>query len=313
MDYNITPELLSRYAHGRCTPEEVRCVEQWLEHGGEQSGAFSDVIGAGDPVLRDEIWKAVSPRAGARRSLLRYWHAAAAVLVISALALAGYGRWRAAPAVAALKQITFQAPVGQTSVLRFPDGTVVWLQGGGRVSYTEPFRSDSRGLSLSKGKALFEVYHDPRHPFTVRTDNARIQVLGTRFVATHGANSVDVTLINGKVNFLTGKGPAQMLAPGQQLFYDARNAAQGTIAAADTGRATAWTRQVLWFDDTPLSEVMEEIRLTYGVAFRAAPGVDLSRRMNGKFEKQPLGRVLRLLTLSTGYEFFQQKNTVIVR
>jgi hypothetical protein len=61
MDSNITPELLQRYAQGRCTPEEIAAIEQWLE---QESDPFesdgNNTIPENDE-LRAELWNAVKP------------------------------------------------------------------------------------------------------------------------------------------------------------------------------------------------------------------------------------------------------------
>lgn len=313
MDNQITPELLQRYAQGLCTLDEARRVEQWLEQESDPFGELGDPTGEGDPALRDQIWQSLNAASGRRVAVWRYWRVAASIVLVSALAAGAYVGLRQAPATRLAHEKTIKAPAGGTSVLRFPDGSVVWLQGGGEISFTEPFRPDARSVALLRGKALFEIHHDPKHPFAVATGGSRIQVLGTRFVVSRETGGVQVTLANGKVRFVTDRNQVEELKPGYLLDYNALSGEVERVAPADTGYATAWTRQVLWFRQTPLSEVMEEIGRTYGVSFTAAPEVDLSRRMNGKFEKQPLSRVLRLLALSTGYDFSVKNNEVVIR
>lgn len=310
MDRNITPEMLQRYAQGRCTPEEIRMVEQWLEQETDPFEERSNPLVAADENLRDELWKAVRP--------FKLWHnnrflwkVAASVLLVSAFIAIGYTNLPTTPKVAHVPQQTITAPKGQTKLVRFPDRSVVLLQGGATIRFPENFSTESRSVTLVQGKALFDITHDPVHPFIVNSGATKVEVLGTRFVVNNQPKSVQVTLARGKVRFLTEK-TSQLMKPGQQLDYDKNTAAIEQLASVDTSYATAWTRQSLWFNKTPLTEVLTEISNVYGIRYKTGSKVDSSRLLNGRFDEMPLPEVLVLLENSTGYRFRLKNGVVLV-
>ncbi|MEM6843344.1 MAG: hypothetical protein AAF632_14040 [Bacteroidota bacterium] len=54
----ITPQLLVRYQQNRCTPAEVRAVEQWLLATDDESSSLTEAQLAR---MQTEIWDAISP------------------------------------------------------------------------------------------------------------------------------------------------------------------------------------------------------------------------------------------------------------
>ena len=71
------------------------------------------------------------------------------------------------------------APQGSRVQFTLPDGSIGHLNGGSSLKYSVNF-SDKRNINLS-GEAYFEVTKDKKHPFTVKTKFADVQVFGTRF------------------------------------------------------------------------------------------------------------------------------------
>ena len=65
------------------------------------------------------------------------------------------------------------------------DGTKVWLNAGSKLRYPERFVGDERQVELS-GEAYFDVVHDEKAPFIVKTSRSTITVLGTEFGITRG-------------------------------------------------------------------------------------------------------------------------------
>jgi transmembrane sensor len=208
-----------------------------------------------------------------------------------------------------ISQKTITAPSGQTKLVRFPEGSTVLLQGGASLSYPENFSGESRNITLLNGKALLDITHDPEHPFIVNSGKAKVEVLGTRFVVNNQPKSIQVTLARGKIRFWSRK-TSQLMKPGQQLDYNKNLEVIERLAQVDTSYATAWTRQSLWFDNTPITGVLSELSSVYGVHCKTGPKVDTKRLLNGRFDQLPLSQVLVLLENSTGYRFRLQDGVV---
>lgn len=71
------------------------------------------------------------------------------------------------------------------------------------------------------GEAYFEVSHDTRKPFIVRTGELTVTVLGTEFnVNTRIPTHVRTTLVEGKVQVTFKEGIPYILTPGEMASTD---------------------------------------------------------------------------------------------
>lgn len=99
-----------------------------------------------------------------------------------------------------LTQITVEAPYGSKTKLYLPDGTLVWLNAGSKMSYAQDFGINERSLNLS-GEAYFEVTRNEEIPFKVHTEELDVKVLGTKFNFRNYKDDLEakVCLLEGKV------------------------------------------------------------------------------------------------------------------
>jgi transmembrane sensor len=131
--------------------------------------------------------------------------------------------------------------------------------------------ASSRDIRLAHGEALFHVAKDPRHPFRVHTPDAVIEAKGTQFDVRVRDGRTVVVLLEGHVAvshpISDGRGfrrsglaalDAITLDPGQMVTVESRMDTALRPRRADVAAATAWLQHRLVFDDTPLSQVIEE-------------------------------------------------------
>src|SRR5690606_29878165 len=78
---------------------------------------------------------------------------------------------------------TVSTPRGGQYQLTLSDGTRVWLNAATSVRFPAAFADSARRVELS-GEAYFEVAHDAKRPFEVRSAGQAVRVLGTRFNVT---------------------------------------------------------------------------------------------------------------------------------
>ncbi|NJO69370.1 MAG: FecR family protein, partial [Bacteroidetes bacterium] len=74
----------------------------------------------------------------------------------------------------------YNVPKGSKSSLKLPDGTIVWLNAGSKLTYTDDFNQNERNVYLT-GEAYFNVVTNKEKPFRVHTSELLIRALGTRF------------------------------------------------------------------------------------------------------------------------------------
>ena len=79
------------------------------------------------------------------------------------------------------------------------DSSVVELSAGGKISYPTNFEPGRRTIRL-EGTAIFNIFKDPKRPFTVFCKEVSTTALGTKFrVSNIKSGNVLVELIEGKV------------------------------------------------------------------------------------------------------------------
>lgn len=157
-----------------------------------------------------------------------------------------------------------QTKIGEIRTIRLADGSSVILDTDTLV--TARFARTERRLELLRGRARFDVAHDPSRPFVVMAGGGEVAAKGTLFdVSLSPDQSVAVTLIRGVVEVdpgplarargTSGRTSAR-LQPGQHLAFG-RNMAAPRIEPASAS-AALWPQGLLTFHDTPLSQALAE-------------------------------------------------------
>ena len=143
----------------------------------------------------------------------------------------------------------------QQRVITLTDGSLVHLDAAAEVAAT--LTSDGRRLSLVRGRAYFEVAHGDARPFTVDAAGIRTLATGTQFEVRRDPDQVRITLTEGSVA-VSAPSWNETLAPGEQLVIDAKSQRREK-AWVDAQRAVGWSRGRLYFDGTPLAQVLDEV------------------------------------------------------
>ena len=161
--------------------------------------------------------------------------------------------------------------VGEQRLVTLKDGTRMFLNTATRVAVH--YDSSGRFVELKAGEALFEVAKRPNWPFIVKAGDHDIRALGTSFVVRRDALQTSVTLVEGTVTVTADRSAARTrsvdpgtgdqssaraftLTPGQRLTFLAGNA---RVDAPSLDKATAWRRNQIVLDDTPLSVAVSEM------------------------------------------------------
>ncbi|HVK48658.1 MAG TPA: FecR family protein [Pseudobacter sp.] len=192
---------------------------------------------------------------------------------------------------------------GSIYQLELADGTKVWLNAASSLRYPTSFKEKERVVEL-KGEGYFEVAKNAGQPFFVKSGNATIQVLGTRFnVSAYTEDPVRTTLLDGVV-----KMNGQLLKPGQQGALINNNV---NLSEAATDEVIAWKNDLFLFNNRPLPEIMREVERWYQVK------VIFAGPVKGRFTTTlrrniPLSRLLRTLELTEEVTFRVERNTITV-
>lgn len=109
----------------------------------------------------------------------RILYRVAVVVLLLVLPLAGYytGKQETMPALA---DVEIEAPVGSSTKLTLPDGSLVWLSSGSKLSYSQNFGVKDRNVKID-GEGFFDVCRKEGMTFTIQTKELNLCVLGTKF------------------------------------------------------------------------------------------------------------------------------------
>jgi len=324
---------LVRYVTGRCTPDEAAAfeaalaadpelaarVESYREvwaHLREARGAWDIDAAWTELKLRHEARKrrrAVPPR-------IPVWLGRAAAILV--LALGGMGVWGLVPwdtirVERPIEMSEFTTSRGQRAHLRLPDGSQVILGVETRLRVPENFGRKSRELYL-EGEAIFEVEHDEKRPFRVHTQGLIAEDLGTRFVVRRYAedSATMVAVTEGRVELK----PAAATASSEPYLLDpgdlGRVNDQGEVEiqrGVDTASLLAWAEGRLVFKDTPLGDVVAQLRRWYAAEIRLADPALGARRVSASFQGEPLQQVLNLLALTLDLAAEREGEAFVIR
>lgn len=145
---------------------------------------------------------------------------------------------------------------GQKSLVDLPDGTRLTLDSDSAVDVA--FADGRRDLRLVRGRAFFDVAHDPAHPLAVEAGGRVVTALGTQFDVRLAPGEMRVVLVEGSVSVASAKGgpsaPMVKLRPGEA--FAARDGQPGAVSPADLDTDEAWRQGFVEFNDEPLSKAV---------------------------------------------------------
>ncbi|MFN7111200.1 MAG: FecR family protein [Brevundimonas sp.] len=118
---------------------------------------------------------------------------------------------------------------GETRAVVLEDGSRVLMTGDTHLKVRMAGRR--RQASLTGGEAMFDVAHDAGRAFQVRTDEGRVQVLGTRFTMSLTNGRLDVDVYRGRVAVSTESGARLELGAGQRASAHGGDVTPGTAFA----------------------------------------------------------------------------------
>jgi transmembrane sensor len=184
---------------------------------------------------------------------------------------------------------------GSRTKIELPDGSSVWLNAGSKLEYDKSFGNDTRDVYLT-GEAYFDVVKNPEKPFIVNTGKAKVKVLGTAFNVRcyPDDKKIETSLIHGSVEVILNNKPEEkwVLKPNHKLvlFYNNKNLGrQLKEEVASNKKAviepeisikrltylpgepnaveTAWTFNILSFEDESFVEAAQKMARWYDVEF----------------------------------------------
>lgn len=289
--------LIIGFLNNELTPSQHEELKLWTAASAENQKHFDDwqelwFSSATNEVLSKynheqafEDFQARVATLSRRRFYFRWLRYAAVFLLLVGI---GYGSyWYGMDGVKSqFADITMESPHGSRSKLILPDGTIVWLNAGSKLTYSQAFGVDNRNVSL-EGEGYFEVHKNTELPFLVNSRELTVQVHGTKFNVTNYPETgrAVVSLSEGKVSMYdsNNKDNAYFLSPGQRAVYDKHNG-DVHIEQFDTSETKQWTTGKLKFEGQSLLEIAKTIERVYNVNIHVSGANSNSYHFYGDFD-----------------------------
>ncbi|MEM7037587.1 MAG: FecR domain-containing protein [Bacteroidota bacterium] len=340
-DDNVNYELLAAYFAGECSAEQAAEAAAWIAASDENQAVYEVLEEvwtlAAEPaelesVDTDAAWNAVKGRMGTSEvaddetaeddaeednvrplrsspSGNRWWLQIAAVL-IAAVGLAVFlltqsGEPTDSPVIASVTRTTDT----ENATVTLPDGSTVDLAPHSTLVYPEKFAGATRAVELT-GKGFFDIQHNPKQPFHVNVDHARVRVLGTSFMVATLGDSVAVVVKTGTVELAPVDLPAEKAVRLPAGKAGAMAKTSGEIATVDQASPNFlyWKDQRLEYQGAPVLDVLTELEAIFDVEI-TSENVPLTRcRLNTKFEKQSIASILTIIAETFNLEVTPNEN-----
>jgi transmembrane sensor len=199
--------------------------------------------------------------------------------------------------------------IGEHRDLALADGSIVHLNAATTLSVR--FTDEARDIDLRQGEALFEVAHDPSHPFRVHAATRTIQAVGTAFDVDRQGTAVEVAVSEGTVIVsaprITAPNPAihasdtsATVSKGYAVSYSA-DQALGEQRAITSELVGSWQHGVLYYEDVPLAQLAGDLDRQFGTVTRiddpklAAMSITISLKLHDR--EATLGTLAKLLPI----------------
>jgi ferric-dicitrate binding protein FerR (iron transport regulator) len=223
---------------------------------------------------------------------------AAAVLVIAIGAFAVFSILRPNREIET-STITFAG----VQTLQLPDGTRITFDSGSTFTYPKSFDgAEAREVSLD-GEAFFEVTRNEKLPFTVHANGGTIKVLGTSFAVRSWKSdeNIVVAVKEGRVSFQPDLNEDTSrivyLTENMMSKLSRRTAVPTPAENTDFSKSLSWMRREIYFQNTPVPDVLRQLERWYHVSIQAADSAMLHENVTVFIGNKPLAENLDLLAV----------------
>ena len=253
-------------------------------------------------IVCDEPFRVPSQNKIAR--FIKTWYAAAAaILLLGLLTPFVYLYVKPKTEQISILYVEESTQRGEIKTVLLPDQTKVTLNVGSSIKYPANFTGAERSVELY-GEALFDVTSDPARPFTVKTENLNIRVVGTVFDVKEYTDDLtaSVSVASGKVE-VSMANEKVMLEKNRHVKMEKATGNIETMSI-DADNYLSWTDGTLYFNRTPIREVVNMLNRHYPQADIELADGEYHNTLTGKYNKDyRMENYLKGISYSTGLKY----------
>jgi transmembrane sensor len=272
----------------------------------ELSDTWRQFTAAG-PLVRAVSFAQSMNEATEIRTPPRRWALTAAAVAVTVAVLTGLYAARVT------SETRFKTSIGEQATISLPDGSRMELNSNSvaRVEYS----AHSRVIRLERGEAFFNVSHDVQRPFWVVGGGSWVRAVGTAFNVYESPVAVVVTVSEGTVKVgssapllgaapsdnVLSAAPVSILTSGQQADLNGTTAMTRKLSSAELARSVAWRDGTLYFENRPLSDVVQELGRYTPLELVVEDEKLRHLLVGGTFQANPQGAEALLTLLEQGF------------
>jgi len=206
-------------------------------------------------------------------------------------------------------------PLGLRSTIQLSDGTKVTMNAGTVLKYPTAFESGSREVELT-GEAFFDVAHDEKRLFTVKTENMRVRVYGTKFnvKSYQDENNTEVTLAEGSVGIaLDNRSEIIEMTPKEQVVFNKTNRKiEKRVVIVD--QYTAWREGKYYFRNASLEDIVKQLERNFSMHIVIDSEKLKKTNFTGDFVRgENLEQMLRVMSIDKRIYYQIEDNIIHIR
>lgn len=249
-------------------------------------------------------------------------HITSMLLVFVVIGLLGLGLW----------QKNEQLPTHDTHIVSgkgirkkvvLPDGTLVWLNAGSKLSYDTGFNQQKIRQVFLTGEAFFDVAHRKSQPFIVHTEKISVKVLGTAFniQAYPGENKSEATLIRGSIELSVNdqSGQKVILNPSEKFAFSTEKKTMviNHVEPVKIGNdeyieETSWKDNQLVFQNETLEDLKPKLERWFNIEISIRSEQPKHYRFTGVFKNETINEALEAMQLIKPFTFKLTRYDVII-
>jgi len=314
---------IGKYLSGNCTDAEIDALMRWKNANSENKTFFEEMESVWQitqpseqylGIDLDTQWKKIANGiAPVRTSVAKrrvMYQMVAAVAAIALFVVAVSLNWNQTDTENRPMMVSAVQP-DENELVILPDNSKVWLRSGSEITYDADF--SPRNVTL-KGEAFFEVTSDPDHPFVVRTKEASVKVLGTRFnLKETSGGDVELYVEEGRVSFGQEDAPAAkvLVTRDQVAVFKINTLEVERIELEDVNRLS-WKTGKLIFDDAILRDVLRDLERHYQISFEVADPAMLECGLKADFEQSSLQEVIETIEFTMGWAIEKEQEMFLI-
>lgn len=299
-------EILQRYVEGNVSPEEIIAVVDWLDADENNVREFMALHKLNDiSLLNQPDNRADNQKKKRTISFRKIGYELAKIAAILIIFWGGTKLFETNTTEESI--VTYQTlyvPAGQRAELILPDSTRVWLNAHSKLIYPVSFGKGNRQVELN-GEAYFDVVHNEKQPFIVKTRQMDIQVLGTEFNVTSYSSDFEVSLLRGCIELSSPSlSSTYKVKEKEHVKLKDNKLIVNNITDYDYFR---WKEGLICFNNESVATIIEKLKLYYDIDIETHNKKFLNSRYTGKFRtKDGIEQVLRVLQIE--HKFTYTKN-----